>query len=230
MESVTTVAGIHPNEFTFATVFTACVAPFGFDHGRQIHTQVVKNGFNTHKFVGSSLLDMYAKAGRIHEARKIFNSLPEHDVVTCTAIIAGYAQLGLDKEALEMFQKLFNQGLKSNSVTYASILTAIAGLANLDYGRQKAKKDKIEAPINDPTIGVAALAIIGEGAGAETSSTARAAEAKAVAMRTAKAIFFISISDLTEFRRIYSPKSAYYYFLLYLISSPVEEEEVEGIL
>ncbi|KAK1312953.1 putative pentatricopeptide repeat-containing protein [Acorus calamus] len=128
--------GIHPNEFTFATVLTACVAPFGFDHGRQIHSQVVENGFNTHKFVGSSLLDMYAKAGRIHEARKIFNSLPEQDVVSCTAIIAGYAQLGLDKEALEMFQKLFNQGLKSNSVTYASILTAIAGLANLDYGRQ----------------------------------------------------------------------------------------------
>ncbi|KAK1267525.1 putative pentatricopeptide repeat-containing protein [Acorus gramineus] len=133
MESV---VGIHHNEFTFATVLTACVAPFGFDHGRQIHTQVVKNGFNTHKFVGSSLLDMYAKAGRIHEARKIFNSLPEQDVVSCTAIIAGYAQLGLDKEALEMFQKLFNQGLKSNSVTYASILTAISGLANLDYGRQ----------------------------------------------------------------------------------------------
>lgn len=87
-------------------------------------------------YVGCSLLDMYAKAGRIHEAREVFNCLPERDVVSCTAIISGYAQLNLDKEALEVFRYLQGKGMESNYVTYASVLTALSGLAALDLGRQ----------------------------------------------------------------------------------------------
>ncbi|KAK9289435.1 hypothetical protein L1049_007590 [Liquidambar formosana] len=79
---------------------------------------------------------MYAKAGRIHEARGVFEGLPERDVVSCTAIISGYAQLGLDEEALELFRRLQREGMSSNYVTYTSVLTALSGLAALDHGRQ----------------------------------------------------------------------------------------------
>ncbi|KAJ4975075.1 hypothetical protein NE237_000181 [Protea cynaroides] len=64
----------------------------------QIHQ--LSGNFEPHIFVGSSLLDMYAKAGRIYEARGVFDRLPERDVVSCTAIIVGYAQLDLVEEAL----------------------------------------------------------------------------------------------------------------------------------
>ncbi|KAK4799887.1 hypothetical protein SAY86_025252 [Trapa natans] len=79
---------------------------------------------------------MYAKAGKMHEARGIFECLPERDVVSCTAIISGYAQLGFDEEALELFRQLQREGMDTNYVTYASLLTAIAGLAALNHGRQ----------------------------------------------------------------------------------------------
>ncbi|KAK6289680.1 hypothetical protein POUND7_001221 [Theobroma cacao] len=125
-----------PNEFTFATVLTSCTGTFGFELGRQIHSFVIKRTLDTHIYVGSSLLDMYAKAGRIHEAREIFNCLPERDVVSCTAIISGYAQLGLDADALELFRRLNLEGMSANYVTYASVLTALSGLAALDLGKQ----------------------------------------------------------------------------------------------
>ncbi|XP_058071672.1 putative pentatricopeptide repeat-containing protein At3g13770, mitochondrial [Magnolia sinica] len=128
--------GTLPNEFTFATVLTACNGPFGLEYGRQVHSLVIKSNFESHIFVGSSLLDMYAKASRIHEARGIFDKLPGRDVVSCTAIIAGYAQLGLDEEALELFRQLQKEGMSSNYVTYTSVLTASSGLSALDYGRQ----------------------------------------------------------------------------------------------
>jgi len=79
---------------------------------------------------------MYAKAGRIHEAHGVFESLPERDVVSCTAIISGYAQLGHDEEALELFRRLQMEGMSSNYVTYASVLTALSGLSALDHGKQ----------------------------------------------------------------------------------------------
>ncbi|KAJ4975200.1 hypothetical protein NE237_000306 [Protea cynaroides] len=79
---------------------------------------------------------MYAKAGRIHEARGVFDRLPERDVISCTAIIAGYAQLDLDEEALELFSQSQKEGMESNYVTYASVLTAFSGLAALGHGQQ----------------------------------------------------------------------------------------------
>ncbi|XP_050230083.1 putative pentatricopeptide repeat-containing protein At3g13770, mitochondrial [Mercurialis annua] len=129
-------SGVEPNEFTFATVLTSCTAASGFELGRQIHSLLFKRDYNSHIFVGSSLLDMYAKAGRILEARAIFEGLPKRDVVSCTAIISGYAQLGLDEEALELFRRLQREGMSSNYVTYASVLTSLSGLAALDHGKQ----------------------------------------------------------------------------------------------
>ncbi|KAL6133897.1 hypothetical protein ACLB2K_066130 [Fragaria x ananassa] len=125
-----------PNEFTFATILTSCTGSWGFDLGRQIHFLIIKTKYGSHIFVGSSLLDMYAKAGRMLEARRVFDSLPERDVFSCTAIISGYARQGLDEEALELFRQLQREGMTSNYVTYASVLTALSGLAALDLGRQ----------------------------------------------------------------------------------------------
>ncbi|XP_027367058.1 putative pentatricopeptide repeat-containing protein At3g13770, mitochondrial [Abrus precatorius] len=129
-------AGTEPNEFTFATVLTSCTGSLGFILGRQIHSLIVKLNYEAHVYVGSSLLDMYAKVGKIHEARGVFECLPERDVVSCTAIITGYAQLGLDEEALELFRRLQGEGMESNYVTYTSVLTALSGLAALDHGKQ----------------------------------------------------------------------------------------------
>ncbi|XP_031482624.1 putative pentatricopeptide repeat-containing protein At3g13770, mitochondrial [Nymphaea colorata] len=129
-------SGVSPNEFTLATVLTGCTGPCGFDHGRQIHAIAVKTLLQFHIFVGSSLLDMYAKAGQIDDARMVFEEMPERDVVSCTAIIAGYSQLGLDNEALELFRQLLRAGMQPNYVTHASLLNALAGLAALEYGKQ----------------------------------------------------------------------------------------------
>ncbi|XP_024968190.1 putative pentatricopeptide repeat-containing protein At3g13770, mitochondrial [Cynara cardunculus var. scolymus] len=129
-------SGTEPNEYTFATVLTCCTGVCGLEHGKQVHNLIIKNNFESHLFVGCSLLDMYAKAGRIHEARSVFEDLPERDVVSCTAIISGYAQLGLDEDALELFRSFQREGMASNYVTYASVLTAVSGLAAYEMGKQ----------------------------------------------------------------------------------------------
>ncbi|KAK8963059.1 Pentatricopeptide repeat-containing protein [Platanthera guangdongensis] len=44
--------------------------------------------------------------------------------------------VGLDDEALKMFRILYDEGMECNYVTFSSLLTAVAGLASLDYGKQ----------------------------------------------------------------------------------------------
>lgn len=117
-------------------MLTSCTSASLFECGRQIHSLIVKSPFESHIYVGSSLLDLYAKSGKIHEARLVFEDLPERDVVSCTAIISGYAQLGFDKEALDLFCELQREGMAFNYVTYACVLTALSGLAEFEYGRQ----------------------------------------------------------------------------------------------
>ncbi|XP_073155619.1 putative pentatricopeptide repeat-containing protein At3g13770, mitochondrial [Henckelia pumila] len=129
-------AGTDPNEFTFSTVLASCTGSFEFECGRQIHSLIIKSLLESRIYVGCSLLDLYAKAGRIQEAQTLFDNLPERDSISCTALISGYAQLGLDKEALDLFCALRREGMISNYVTYTSILTALSGLAASEYGRQ----------------------------------------------------------------------------------------------
>ncbi|MQL90377.1 hypothetical protein Taro_022967 [Colocasia esculenta] len=128
--------GTLPNEFTLASILTACNGPSGLEKGRQIHSLLLKSNLECHVFVGSSLLDMYAKSGEIHEARSIFDGLPERDVVSFTAIISGCAQQGYDKEAVELFRQYHEEGMETNCVTFASLLTALSSLSALEYGRQ----------------------------------------------------------------------------------------------
>lgn len=118
------------------SALTSCKGALRVEYGMQIHSLIVKSMFESHIYVGSSLLDMYAKSGNIHEARGVFEGLPERDVVSRTAIISGYAQMGLDEEALELFRRLQREGMTCNYVTYASVLTALSGLAAVDHGKQ----------------------------------------------------------------------------------------------
>ena len=87
-------------------------------------------------FVGSALLDMYAKSENVQEAQRVFDMLPARDVVSYTAIICGYTHLGLDEEALGLFRQLYNEGMQCNQVTFTTLLNALSGLASLDYGKQ----------------------------------------------------------------------------------------------
>ena len=62
--------------------------------------------------------------------------LPERDTVSCTAIISGYAQLGLDDEALDLFRQLYSAGMQCNHVSFTILPTSLSGTAFLDCGNQ----------------------------------------------------------------------------------------------
>lgn len=50
-------------------------------------------------------MDLYAKCEALTEARRAFDGMKEHDPVSWTSIIAGFAQNGRGKEALMFFKE-----------------------------------------------------------------------------------------------------------------------------
>lgn len=81
-------------------------------------------GLEENVFVGTSLIDMYSKCGRVEMARKAFDHMKEKNVKSWTAMIAGYGMQGQATEALEVLYEMISVGIKPNYITFVSILTA----------------------------------------------------------------------------------------------------------
>ncbi|XP_057865084.2 pentatricopeptide repeat-containing protein At2g22070 [Cryptomeria japonica] len=78
----------------------------------------------------------YIQSGSVDKALKIFKEMPQKNVVSWTTIIAGYAQSGFVEEALQTFRQMQLAGVKPNSATFASILTACAKMGALEHGME----------------------------------------------------------------------------------------------
>ncbi|KAJ9550445.1 hypothetical protein OSB04_014490 [Centaurea solstitialis] len=133
------LCGFMPDRFTLSSVVSAC-AELGFvSVGQQLHSWVIKSGLCLDVCVGCSLVDMYAKCATttnepMEDARKVFQRMPHHNVMSWTAIITGHVQSGgLDRTAIELYCKMITQGdVLPNHITYSSLLKACASLSNLE--------------------------------------------------------------------------------------------------
>ncbi|CAM6040507.1 unnamed protein product [Sphagnum compactum] len=98
--------GTSPDKFTFVQVIKACAGLGALEDGRFVHKQLIQSGFESDVFVGSSLVDMYAKCGSIEDAWRVFNRMPFRDVVTWNAIVLGHVKCGQGQKALELFRQM----------------------------------------------------------------------------------------------------------------------------
>jgi pentatricopeptide repeat protein len=129
-------SGLKPNQFTFVSVLKACAIQEALDQGKQIHSYILKLGFEAQIFVGSALVDMYAKCGSIEKAHRGFDEMPEKDMVSWTTLIAGYMQNGNGEEVMSLFCQMEHAGIKPNQYTLTCVLRACASLAGLEQGKQ----------------------------------------------------------------------------------------------
>ncbi|KAJ7518482.1 hypothetical protein O6H91_21G071300 [Diphasiastrum complanatum] len=94
--------GMQPNHVTLAAL----------EQGKQLHSEVIKRGFQSDVVVCSTL-----------DARELFDNLSERDVN------------GLGKEALALYEQMQREGKKPDEVTYTSVLSACAHSGLVDQGR-----------------------------------------------------------------------------------------------
>ncbi|XP_021732809.1 pentatricopeptide repeat-containing protein At4g13650-like [Chenopodium quinoa] len=128
--------GLEPNQYTYPSMLRTCTSMGATDLGEQIHTQVIKTGFQVNEYVCSVLIDMYAKHGFLDTAEKIFRRLTENDVVSWTAMIAGYGQHEMYAHALKLFEEMLCRGIRPDNIGLSNVISACAGIQALYQGRQ----------------------------------------------------------------------------------------------
>lgn len=113
-----------PNQVTFINVLSACASLTTVAEGKMIHSALIEGGFDSVVEVGNALVNMYSKCGCVEDARKVFDNTPNRTVVSWTAMLDAYASHGYGKEALQVFRRMQQDGVKPDEVTFVSVLTA----------------------------------------------------------------------------------------------------------
>ncbi|POO00639.1 DYW domain containing protein [Trema orientale] len=130
------VEGFKPNMYTFISILRSCSSFLDLGLGKQIHAHTIKNSLDGIDFIGTALVDMYAKTRCLEDASLAFSRMTKRDLVTWTAIITGCAQTGQAEKAVSFFSQMLKEGVRPNEFTLASCLNACAHIATLENGRQ----------------------------------------------------------------------------------------------
>lgn len=128
---------VKPNEATFVSVISSCANVHGgggLHQGKQIHGYMIKNEIELTVYMGNALIALYGKLGCLGYAIRVFNKMGAKQVCTWNALISSLALNGMEKQALDMFQKMRSGGLHPNEVTFVAVLTACARAKLVELG------------------------------------------------------------------------------------------------
>lgn len=128
--------GVMMSEFTVSSVLCACAAKSAVGESKQLHAFVLKTALDSNVYVGTALLDVYAKCSSIHDACRVFDMMPERSAVTWSSMVAGYVQNDLYEEALVLFHSTQKMGLERTQFTLSAALSACASLSATIEGTQ----------------------------------------------------------------------------------------------
>ncbi|KAK0583590.1 hypothetical protein LWI29_038519 [Acer saccharum] len=104
--------------------------------GKQVHVHVIKSGYLSSVFVGSALIDLYAKSSSVGDAKVVFDEIPVKNSVCANALLSGYCEAKLWDEMLELVRLMPALKLEYDNFTLSAMLRACAGLSGIEFGRQ----------------------------------------------------------------------------------------------
>lgn len=84
----------------------ACASLPFLHYVKVLHAESIKAGSNSDVFIGTAIVAAYSKCGVVSDARKLFDVMPERNVVTWNAMIGGYLRNGDTESASLAFEEM----------------------------------------------------------------------------------------------------------------------------
>ena len=105
--------GVELNVYSFSNVIKSFAGARAFSQGLKTHGLLIKNGLVDNYILRTSLIDMYFKCGKVRLACRVFEEIPERDVVVWGAMLAGFAHNRLQREVLEYVRWMVEEEAKA---------------------------------------------------------------------------------------------------------------------
>ncbi|CAI9110978.1 OLC1v1011103C1 [Oldenlandia corymbosa var. corymbosa] len=142
-------SGFKPNETSMVNVLSACGRSARLKEGKSVHRALIKDFENHSVIVGTSLIDMYSKCGRLDAAQFVFERMPVKNLVSWNAMILGHCIHGNPQDGLNLYREMLSRSSSSSKqfkssdqnrivpdeITFIGVLLACAREGRLTEGR-----------------------------------------------------------------------------------------------
>ncbi|XP_010465456.1 PREDICTED: putative pentatricopeptide repeat-containing protein At3g15130 [Camelina sativa] len=124
------------NPQNLVSILRVCTRKGLSNQGSQVHCFLLKSGSGSNLIMSNYLIDMYCKCREPSIAYKVFDSMPERNVVSWTALMSGHVLSGDFKGTLSLLSEMGRQGIYPNEFTFSTNLKVCGLLNALDKGLQ----------------------------------------------------------------------------------------------
>ncbi|GAV65004.1 PPR domain-containing protein/PPR_2 domain-containing protein [Cephalotus follicularis] len=130
--------GLRPDNFTVTCVLKAVSGVLcDCRLAKEVHGYVLRCGFDADMFVVNGLVKCYSTCDDIVMARRVFDKMPERDIVSWNSMIAGYSQGGFYEECKGFYREMVScSRLRPDGVTVVSVLQACGQSTDLIFGME----------------------------------------------------------------------------------------------
>lgn len=119
-------SGCSGDGYSFSRLLKGIASRKRLDFGQQVHSLVIKGGYECNVYVGSSLVDMYAKCERVEDTLEAFQEISEPNSVSWNALIAGFVELRDIETAFWLLGSMeVKAALTMDDGTFAPLLTLL---------------------------------------------------------------------------------------------------------
>lgn len=127
---------MRPNEYIFATIISSCSDSGQVVEGWQCHGYALKSGLVFHQYVKNALICMYSRRSDVKGAMSVWYEVPGLDVFSYNIIINGLLENGYPSEALEVLDRMVDECIVWDNVTYVTAFGLCSHLKDLRLGLQ----------------------------------------------------------------------------------------------
>ncbi|PHU06288.1 putative pentatricopeptide repeat-containing protein [Capsicum chinense] len=128
--------GVRPDCYSMVGLLSACARLGALEVGEWASRLMERDEFFDNAVLGTALIDMYAKCGRMVSAWEIFRQMTVKDRVVWNAVVSGLAMHGHVKSALCCFGQVEKLGLKPDGNTFIGLLCACTHAGLVGDGRK----------------------------------------------------------------------------------------------
>ncbi|XP_070006616.1 pentatricopeptide repeat-containing protein At3g03580 [Nicotiana sylvestris] len=127
---------LQPDSVTFVTLLSTCTKLMDMNFARELHSDIIKRGYDSTLIVGNALLDVYAKCGKMEHSLWQFEIMNTRDIVTWNTIIAACGHNEESYVGLKMLSRMRMEGIMPDVATILGSLPLCSLLAAKRQGKE----------------------------------------------------------------------------------------------
>ncbi|XP_077226250.1 pentatricopeptide repeat-containing protein DOT4, chloroplastic-like [Tasmannia lanceolata] len=130
------IENLAPSVVTVLITLQACSDLAVLHVGETIHGYIIRLGISSDVSVGSLLIDMYSKCGKLNSAYLVFRGISRGTVNSWSAMIYGLGMHGCGEAALMGFFEMLKRGIHPDEVCFLVILSSCSHNGLVNEGRK----------------------------------------------------------------------------------------------